>query len=129
MIWNMSGSYKQHRRNREILSPDQYKLYRRERRMERASYQEVQIRVWAERHGCSLRVLNDRYHWLIQKPGFTAEWWPSSAKLVVNRVYERQYHAPHWADVALVLEQCLTTSVCFVNSASKAGIQSDAWLL
>ena len=72
---------------------------------------EEQVRVWAERHGCSLRVLNDGHHWLLQKPGFMAEWWPSSARLAVNRDYGSDIHAPHWADVVAVLEQRLTAAL------------------
>jgi hypothetical protein len=56
-----------------------------------------------------LRVLNDGHHWLFQKPGFMAEWWPSSARLAVNRDYGRHIHAPHWAEVATELEQYLTS--------------------
>jgi hypothetical protein len=36
-----------------------------------------------------------------------AEWWPSSAKLAVNRDYARAHHAPHWADVMGVLQKIL----------------------
>src|SRR5437667_12414283 len=103
----MKRRHKSRRRERQILSPDEYKRRRREQRLERTSHQEAQVREWAERYGCSLRVLNDGHHWLLQKPGFMAEWWPSSAKLAVNRVYDRDYHAPHWADVIVVLEEVL----------------------
>ena len=96
-------------RQRRVLSPEEYKRQRRERRMDRTSQQEAQVRAWAGQHGCSLRVLNDGHHWLFQKPGFTAEWWPSSAKLAVNRDYDRDHHAPHWAEVAAVLQEMLAS--------------------
>jgi hypothetical protein len=73
--------------------------------MERTSSAESGIRAWAEARGCSLRVLNDGHHWLFEMPGFTAEWWPSSAKLVLNRNYVQAHHAPHWADVMAVLQR------------------------
>ena len=75
--------------------------------MERTSRLEEQARVWAAGQGCSLRVLNDGHHWLFQKPGFMAEWWPSSARLAVNRDYGSDIHAPDWADVVTVLDQRL----------------------
>ena len=75
--------------------------------MERTSRLEEQVRVWAAGHGCSLRVLNDGHHCLFQKPGFLAEWWPSSARLAVNRDYGRHIHAPHWAELVTELEQRL----------------------
>jgi len=75
--------------------------------MQRTAQSESLVRAWVEQRGCSLRVLNDGHHWLIQKPGLMAEWWPSSAKLVLNRDYGRDYHAAHWQDVAAVLHQQL----------------------
>ena len=42
--------------------------------MDRTARREDEVRAWAERRGCSLRVLNDEHHWLFQQPGFIAEW-------------------------------------------------------
>ena len=107
----MKSSPPPRRRDRRVLPPEEYKKQRRERRVERTSRLEAQVRVWAEQHGCSLRVLNDGHHWLLQKPGFMAEWWPSSARLAVNRDYGRYIHAPQWADVVTVLEQRLAAAL------------------
>jgi len=103
----MKSSPPPSRHNRRVLPPEEYKKQRRERRLERTSRLEAQVRAWAEQHGCSLRVLNDGHHWLLERPGFVAEWWPSSARLAVNREYGRYIHAPHWAEVAAELEQGL----------------------
>jgi hypothetical protein len=116
------------RRDRQVLPPEEYKKQRRERRMERTSRLEAQVRVWAEQHGCSLRVLNDGHHWLLQKPGFVGEWWPSSARLAVNREYGRYIHAPHWAAVSTVLEQYLAAPLPTKNGASALGDQPPASL-
>src|SRR3989440_12660600 len=94
-------------RKGQIPSSDEYKRLRRDQRMERTPELDSQVRAWAEQHGCSLRVLNDGHHWLFQKAGFTAEWWPSSAKLAGNRDYDRDHHAPHWAEGAAVLQGML----------------------
>jgi hypothetical protein len=75
--------------------------------MGRTSRLEAQVRAWAEQHGCSLRALNEGHHWLFQRPAFMAEWWPSSARLAVNRDYGNHIHAPHWGDVVTALEQHL----------------------
>ena len=95
------------RSERRILPPEEYKRQRRGRRMQRTSGLESEVRAWTERQGCAVRVLNDGHHWLFQKPGFVAEWWPSSARLAVNRDYDRHIHAPHWAEVVTVLQQHL----------------------
>jgi hypothetical protein len=39
-----------------------------------------------------------------QKGGFVAEWWPSSAKLVFNRNYDRSFDAHDWTAVIPFLE-------------------------
>jgi hypothetical protein len=92
------------KRNNSVLEPGEYKRRRRERRMERTLHSEAVVRGWAEQHGFTLRVLNNGHHWILEKPGIFAEWWPSSAKLALNRDYLRTLHTPHWSDVVMALE-------------------------
>ncbi len=110
----MNGPSHSRQRQRPVLAPNDYKRQRRGRRMERTAHSESEIRAWTEQRGCSLRVLNGGHHWLFQKPGFMAEWWPSSARLAVNRDYLHDHAAPHWAGVMAVLQQHL-----FSETASK----------
>jgi hypothetical protein len=100
----MKDQHRFRNRNRPVLAPGEYKRRRRERRMERTLHSEAVVRGWADQHGFTLRVLNNGHHWILEKPGIFAEWWPRSAKLALNRDYLRTYHAPHWPDVALTLE-------------------------
>lgn len=93
------------RRDGSQLSPGDYKRQRRERRRGRTGNAEKEIRAWAQRHGFTLRVLNDGHHWLFQRSGFVAEWWPGSAKLAINRDYQRSHHAPNWNDVLPFLQK------------------------
>jgi hypothetical protein len=113
----VKAPFQPRRRGRQELSPEDFKRQRRDRRTQRASQLEPQVRAWAEQHGCSLRVLNDGQHWLFQKPGFMAEWWPSSAKLVVNRDYTHDHHAPHWTELVAVMQQHLAASRIPTTSA------------
>jgi hypothetical protein len=108
----MIGSHPSHNRRCKpiVAAPDEYMRQRRARRMDRTARIESQVQDWARRHGRTLRGLNDGHHWLFQKSGFVAEWWPSSAKLVLDRDYPRDFHAPHWADVERVLDRHLTSS-------------------
>ena len=96
------------KRNCPVLGPDDYMRLRRQRRMERTANSESAVRGWAEKHGLELRVLNDGHHWILEKPGMFVEWWPSSAKLAINRDYHRTFHTPHWKDVVAVLERSVT---------------------
>ena len=96
-------------------TPKEFQRTPRERRLERTLDLEAQVTRWAAQRGLTLRVLNGGHHWLFQKPGLAAEWWPSSAKLVLNRDYLRDRHAPHWPHVAALLENALTTPSCPSN--------------
>ena len=87
--------------------PHEYRRQRRDRRLHRNLDVAAEAQAWAARHGFTLRVLNDGHHWLFQKPGLVAEWWPSSAKLVLNRDYLHDQHAPHWPQVAMLLANSL----------------------
>lgn len=91
-------------------TPDDFRRRRRDRRLDRTLDLEPEVRRWAAQHGFTLRVLNDGHHWLLQKPGLLAEWWPSSAKLVLNRNYLDDRHAPHWPEVASALEAALSAT-------------------
>lgn len=94
--------------NRPLPTPGNFRRRRRERRLQRTLGWEQEVSRWATQHGFTLRVLNGGHHWLLQKPGFVAEWWPSSAKLVLNRDYVHDRQAPHWPEVALALEAAMT---------------------
>jgi hypothetical protein len=107
---NPGCPFRRRHRKPVVLAPDESMRQRRARRMDRTARNESQVHDWARRHGCTLRVLNDGHHWLFEKGGFVAEWWPSSAKLVLNRDYTRDHHAPHWHDVQRVLDRHFTLS-------------------
>ena len=92
---------------RPDLTPKEFQRARRERRLGRTVDLQTEATAWATRRGFTLRVLNDGHHWLFQKPGLVAEWWPSSAKLVLNRDYLHDHHAPHWPQVAALLDGAL----------------------
>jgi len=101
---------KARKRNHPVLAPREYMRHQRERRKKRTLQSESAVRAWAEKHGFALRVLNDGHHWIFQKPGLFAEWWPSSAKLAINRNYSRGFHAPHWPEVAQTLERAMSSN-------------------
>ena len=99
-------------------TPKEFQRARRERRLDRTLDLEAEVTRWAAQRGLTLRVLNDGHHWLFQKPGLAAEWWPSSAKFVLNRDDLHDRHAPHWPHVAALLENALTTPSCPSNPGS-----------
>jgi hypothetical protein len=47
---------------------------------------------WCLERGLSLSISNEGHHWKLQGTTLLAEWWPSSAKLVFDKQYERGIH-------------------------------------
>jgi hypothetical protein len=75
-------------------------------------------RAWCEARGLTVQILNDGHHWKISRPGLSAEWWPSSAKLVFNRIYKAGIHCHDWQQVARQIERKLmdvTKTKCAVH--------------
>lgn len=64
-----------------------------------------EVEGWARRNGYALQIKNEGHHWLFERDGFVAEWWPSSAKLVLNRDYPHGLHVHDWRQAASVLAQ------------------------
>ncbi len=77
---------------------------RRERRMDRNLALERTARQWADKQGFEFAIHNDGHHWVLKKPGLFVEWWPSSAKLVLNRDYLHDFHIHDWQQVVAKLQ-------------------------
>lgn len=60
-------------------------------RLETALAFQEQVEVWCQHRGFVLKVANQGHHWKLMGP-FLAEWWPSSAKLVFDKKYDRGIH-------------------------------------
>ncbi len=53
---------------------------------------ETAVQKWCAEHGFAMRITNEGHHWQLRKGQFVAEWWPSSAKLVLNKAWQRGIH-------------------------------------
>ena len=69
---------------------------------------EDEVAVWARLRGLKLRVTDGGQHWqfrgMYNGYRFSADWWPSSAKLVVNQRWDRGIHVHDYRQVQTVLE-------------------------
>lgn len=50
------------------------------------------VRKWAEENGVELKISNNGHHWRFKRGRRNAEWWPSSAKMVLQRQYNADHH-------------------------------------
>lgn len=70
------------------------------------NYQHQQeVARWCMDHGVKLEIKNDRHHWMFRRDNRLVEWWPSSAKLVVDRKYNRGLHVHDYRQAIVELEK------------------------
>lgn len=72
--------------------PGEDPALRHQRRLKANLSRQDEVKAWCREAGVRLRIGNDGHHWLFQREGQIAEWWPSSAKLVLQQRYERGIH-------------------------------------
>lgn len=63
------------------------------RRLSTALEMQADMERWCNIREVWVKVRNEGHHWIFSWAGRRAEWWPSSAKLVVDRKYSRGVHA------------------------------------
>lgn len=84
---------------------------RHARRKIRAAQDLSLFKQWCSRRGLSASVQNEGHHWIVQGQSFYAEWWPSSAKLVLNRRYERGIHCHDVEQVQRAIQDEMTLRI------------------
>jgi hypothetical protein len=77
---------------------------RHARRLSANREQEANVRRWCEQRGLTLRITNEGHHWQITDGGFLAEWWPSSAKLVIGKKWHDGIHCHDYKQALKVIE-------------------------
>ena len=77
---------------------------RHRRRLATSLERETEVRRWCVKHGMTLRITNDGHHWQITDGVFLAEWWPSSAKLVIGKCWHAGIHCHDYTQVLKVIQ-------------------------
>lgn len=78
---------------------------RHARRLATALANDAGLKAWLEKNGWSLAISNEGHHWRMVKGGTVVEWWPSSAKCVVNQNWRGGVHCHDGSQVVVVLER------------------------
>lgn len=87
------------------LVPGESSMQRHARRMGVALESVPAFAEWAEREGWKIEIKNNGHHWiLVYQDGCLAEWWPSSAKLVIEKRWNQGWHCHDVNQVRQVLE-------------------------
>ena len=66
---------------------------------------ESDVRDWCDQHGVELSITNGGHHWTFTRGNLRVEWWPSSAKLVMDKQWRRGVHVHDWTQVAKIIQQ------------------------
>lgn len=66
---------------------------------------------WAKNRGISLKITNGGHHWHFQRSGKIVEWWPSSAKCVVQKKWRNGIHVHDWGQLKPILAQHFASEV------------------
>lgn len=106
------GMYDMKRAGRSKLVPyreDEHASDRHARRLTVNLSYEADVRAWCEARGLALKIGNEGHHWTFKRPtdGWVAEWWPSSAKLVIGRRYDNGIHVHDWTQATRIMERKL----------------------
>jgi len=67
-------------------------MERHTRRLHSNLRYQAEVSEWCRARGFALRITNEGHHWQLTKDKFVAEWWPSSAKLVINKRWSEGCH-------------------------------------
>ena len=82
--------------------PGEHPGDRHARRLQANLMAQGEVRTWAAGNGVKVEITNRGHHWRFTRDTKVAEWWPSSAKLVIQRKYQDDNHV-HDHRQALVL--------------------------
>lgn len=74
-----------------VLGVEGYKR-RHERRYERAMREQSTLVEWCAVLEIKLGIHNQGHHWRMTRDGHSADWWPSTAKLVFDSKYAAGVH-------------------------------------
>lgn len=63
------------------------------------------IRNFCENNNLVFRLLNNGQHWQVESDKKTIEWWPSTAKVVVNKNWKRGIHCHDYEQFIEILKK------------------------
>jgi hypothetical protein len=67
------------------------------------------FREWCQQLGLACRITNGGHHWQVTKGSFLAEWWPSSAKLVINKLWHDGIHCHDYKQAFEIIQKACSS--------------------
>ena len=78
---------------------------RHSRRLSANLQYEMKVREWCQQNGFGLRITNEGHHWQVTRGEFLAEWWPSSAKLVIDKRWHGGIHCHDYKQALEIIQK------------------------
>ncbi len=91
-----------HRMGRSEISPyleHEGAKQRHTRRLKANLSYKDSLSAWCNENGWQFEIKNDEKHWIFRKADKMVEWWPSTAKCILNKQWERGYHCHDYLQV------------------------------
>lgn len=63
------------------------------------------FRKWCKEKGIEFRCLNHGEHWQMKVNGDCYDWWPRTAKLVINQKWKQGIHVHDYTQIMKILER------------------------
>ena len=64
-----------------------------------------EAKKWADENSVFVRISNRGHHWKFQRNGSHVEWWPESAKCVINRDELNGVHVHEFPQLLVILKR------------------------
>lgn len=74
------------------------------RRLQKNKEHLDKFRQWCLEFGCDFRYLNNGEHWKVKHGTTCFDWWPRSAKLIVNQQWKRGVHVHDYMQLIKFIE-------------------------
>jgi len=81
---------------------------RHARRIQTNNEHADKLRNFCKSNGFSIDIKNEGQHWQIKHNGITIDWWPATAKLVVNQQFDKGIHVH---DISQVIAYLIFTKL------------------
>jgi len=81
------------------------------RKRENLAHCEV-LEQFCREHGIEFKITNEGHHWQFRKDATLVEWWPSSAKIVINKRWHQGIHTHDWEQAKKVLCRTFKIEIC-----------------
>lgn len=106
--------------------PDEDPKARHARRHAAAADARERLEAFCSERGIEIAIKNDGHHWRFVKGQRSADWWPSSAKMVFDQKWERGVHVHGFAQVERLL---VARGVASAQISAAPSVLADADVL